>query len=212
MKYLTLMLILCVGIFGQAQNNDKQPEKYGVMDDELPNGLAVGQEAPDIVLIDQYSENFRLSEALEEGPVVLTFYRGNWCRHCSKYLSQLSASAEKISKLGAKLVAVSPEKEAEIVRTHKENFNGEIILLSDRENQVMKDYDVDYKVTNKYQARLDKTRNIDLKEHNKQEIAELPVAATYVIDSDGKIAYRHFDLDYSQRAQVKEILEVLQEL
>jgi peroxiredoxin len=37
---------------------------------------AIGQRAPDVELVDQHGEAFRLSDALGHGPVVLVFLRG----------------------------------------------------------------------------------------------------------------------------------------
>lgn len=37
---------------------------------------AVGQHAPDFTLVDQHANGFRLSEAVDDGPVVLVFLRG----------------------------------------------------------------------------------------------------------------------------------------
>jgi len=37
---------------------------------------ALGQQAPDFTLADQYDNEFQLSEALDTGPVVLVFLRG----------------------------------------------------------------------------------------------------------------------------------------
>ena len=45
-----------------------------------PTGLKVGDKAPDFTVVDQNGKEVSLSEALEEGKVILTFYRGAWCR------------------------------------------------------------------------------------------------------------------------------------
>ncbi|HEY5405976.1 MAG TPA: hypothetical protein VIJ92_02775 [Ginsengibacter sp.] len=39
--------------------------------------------------------------------------------------------------------------------------------------------------------------------------ANFPVPDVYVIDTDGKIIYRYFDVDYRNRASVKEIADHL---
>jgi peroxiredoxin len=38
---------------------------------------------------------------------------------------------------------------------------------------------------------------------------ELPLAATYIIDQDGKIIYAFLDADYRNRAEPSELTEVL---
>ena len=50
-------------------------------------GLQVGQHAPDFYQKDAEGKDFSLSDALKKGPVVLIFYRGQWCPVCNKHLS-----------------------------------------------------------------------------------------------------------------------------
>ncbi|MCI0751323.1 MAG: hypothetical protein L0Y35_05760, partial [Flammeovirgaceae bacterium] len=40
--------------------------------------------------------------------------------------------------------------------------------------------------------------------------ANLPVPAVYVINSSGKIVYKHFDPDYRKRPAIKQILSALE--
>jgi peroxiredoxin len=39
---------------------------------------------------------------------------------------------------------------------------------------------------------------------------KLPIPATFVIGSDGKILWRHFDPDYRKRSIVKDIVHALE--
>lgn len=185
-------------------------QKYGIAEHSDPQGIEEGGAAPDIVLSSQSGEKFVLSEKLKEGPVVLVFYRGNWCPYCSKYLADLSDAMPDFIKAGAQLIGVSPESEEQIKITHEELTEGSITLLYDEDNSIMKSYDVAYEVAAGYQDRLADKMNVELSDHNDQEIAVLPVAATYVINKDGMVVYRHFDLDYSKRAEVKEVLAALE--
>jgi predicted ATP-binding protein involved in virulence len=41
-------------------------------------GLSIGEEAPTFTLSDATGKNVSLSDSLEQGPVVLSFYRGSW--------------------------------------------------------------------------------------------------------------------------------------
>ncbi len=41
-------------------------------------GLSVGERAPDFTLPNQVGEMVRLADRLARGPVVLSFYRGEW--------------------------------------------------------------------------------------------------------------------------------------
>jgi peroxiredoxin len=67
-----------------------------------------------------------------------------------------------------------------------------------------------YKLTHYVAARYQKGFNLHT--YNGDETDELPLAATYVIDMDGKIRYAFLDVDYRNRAEPNEVLEVLNSL
>ncbi|MFN8251534.1 MAG: peroxiredoxin-like family protein [Ferruginibacter sp.] len=176
----------------------------GVM---YPSGLSAGEAAP-LFSISQNSEKiFDLADALKKGPVVLVFYRGQWCPYCNKYLSRLNDSLRLVKDKGAVIVALSPEVQANIVKT-AEKTKAAFPVLHDSGMLVMKRYkvnfDVDEKTVNKY-----KEYGIDFNEANGINGASLPVPATYIIGTDGIIRYVFFNTDYRKRPSVKEILDNL---
>ena len=192
--------------------NPLMAQKHGIAEHSNPQGLQVGDAAPEIELINHEGESFKLSSELKKGPVVLVFYRGNWCPYCSRYLAELSDALPDIRDAGAELIGVSPESEEQISISHEEMTGGMITLLFDENDEIMKSYDVAYVVSDSYEEKLATKKQIELTDHNQQEEAMLPVAATYIINTDGMITYRHFDLDYTRRADIKEVLAALQEL
>jgi hypothetical protein len=44
----------------------------------IENVLTIGDHIPDVILPDTGGNTVRLSDALEKGPLVLTFFRGQW--------------------------------------------------------------------------------------------------------------------------------------
>ena len=72
----------------------------------------------------------------------------------------------------------------------------------------MKAYDVNYTVDDALNAKL-KSYGVDLEQNNGNTDHVLPVPATYVIDSAGKIIYVHFNKDYTKRASVNDIMKAL---
>jgi peroxiredoxin len=82
-------------------------------------------------------------------------------------------------------------------------------ILSDLNEEVMKSYDVLFSVTKGYQHKVSLGKFTSISNHNGQDEAHLPVPATFIIDRNQKIVFRHFDYDYSERASVEEILEAL---
>lgn len=193
-KVIFLMFGLCLlttGLTGQPL-----PE---------PTGLLPGEPAPDFLLSDQRDSLVRLSDALKKGPVVLVFYRGQWCPYCDKHLSALQDSLPMITRLGATVMAISPEKPA-YLQQMADKTAASFTLLYDKDYLVAKAYGIlfDPGQANKdlYNTRL----QANLREAHGNALEWLPVPATYIIRPDRRIAWRQLDPNYRIRSTVKDII------
>ena len=190
-RLLLAAAILSQSIFLMAQNG--------------PAGLNLNDKAPDFTAPDQNGKNISLKKELKNGAVVLVFYRGQWCPFCNKQLKQLEDSLGMIKAKGATVLTITPEKQENISKTvgkTKASFS----ILHDEGLQIMKNYDVAFKVDDKT-IETYKKYGIDFTEANGEvNGANLPVPAVYVINKKGKIVYKYFDKDYRKRSSVKDIL------
>ena len=73
------------------------------------SALQVGSPAPDLTLPDALNRPVRLSELWARGPLVLIFYRGGWCPYCNLELRAWHQRLPELQRLGAHLIAVSPQ-------------------------------------------------------------------------------------------------------
>ena len=176
---------------------------------EKPEGLFINSKAPEFRLKDQNGKEISLKELRKKGPVVIVFYRGNWCPYCNKELQKLEDSLSFIREKGAELVAITPEQQEGVAKTI-EKTKASYSILTDVNMKLMKAYDVIYKVDDKIVGRY-KMASIDLAANNGQKIdaVYLPVPAVYIVNKDGEISYRFFDADYKKRPLVKDILDNL---
>jgi peroxiredoxin len=176
---------------------------------EKPEGLFINSKAPEFKLKDQNGKEISLKDLRKKGPVVIVFYRGNWCPYCNKELQKLEDSLQLIRKKGAELIAITPEKQEGVTKTI-EKTKASYSILTDEDMKMMKAYDVIYKVDDKTVSRY-KMASIDLAVNNgqKPDAVFLPVPAVYIVNMDGEIAYRFFDADYRKRPSIKDILDNL---
>ena len=173
-----------------------------------PKGLNVNDKAPEFSAKDQNGKMISLKNELKNGSVVLVFYRGQWCPYCNRALKQLEDSLQQIKAKAATVLTVTPEKQENISKTIAKT-NSTFSILHDEGLQIMKLYDVAFKVDDKT-IETYKKYGIDFNEANGDiNGANLPVPAVYVINKEGKIVYKFFDVDYRKRSSVKEILEHL---
>ena len=180
---------------------------FAQMETKYPDGLKVGDTAPDINGVNQDGKKIELSQLLNKGDVVLVFYRGQWCPHCNKQLSKINDSLSFITAKGATVIAVTPEIADNIKKT-VEKTKAAYSILEDKGMTIMKSYKVNFVVDDKTIEKY-KGYGIDFDKANGSNGANLPVPATYIIGKNGKIKYVFFNPDYRQRASVKEILDNL---
>jgi len=171
------------------------------------SALQVGEKAPDFKAQDATGQEVALGNLLKKGPVVLYFYRGQWCPYCNKQLSQLQDSLQLLTRKGAQVVVVSPETQVNIDKTVSKT-KASFPIVHDQDFAIMRAYRtafvVDDATAQKYQG-----FGIDLKQANGASQNVLPVPATYVIGRDGRIKYVYFNPDYRQRASVKAVAQAL---
>ena len=134
----------------------------------------------------------------------MSFYRGGWCPFCNLELWALQKILPEIERLGASLVAVSPELPDASLNTlekHRLQFQ----VLSDRGNQVARQFGLVFTLPQELRPVYEQF-GIDIPPHNGDQSFELPLPATYVIASDGTIRYAFVNSDYTQRAEPSDII------
>jgi peroxiredoxin len=174
---------------------------------DKPEGLKVGDMAPNFSALNQQGKKVELNNLLTKGDVVLVFYRGQWCPYCNKQLSKINDSLVAITAKGATVLAITPETNDNVEKTIKKT-KASFDVLSDAGLTIMNSYKVSFAVDEKTIEKY-KGYGIDFEKANGKNGANLPVPATYIVGKDGKIKYAFFNTDYSKRASVKDIIDNL---
>ncbi|HTV29121.1 MAG TPA: peroxiredoxin-like family protein [Xanthobacteraceae bacterium] len=170
--------------------------------------LKVGDRAPAIVLENAKGAIVDVGTLLKKGPVIVAFYRGDWCPYCNLELKAFQEILPEIVAVGASLVAISPEKPDDTVSTAEKNALT-FEVLSDVGQKVGRAFGLVYEFTEELK-RAYQGFNLDIPARNgTPDEWALPVAATYVIDRDGSIIYAYTDVDYRDRADPRDVLKVL---
>ena len=73
------------------------------------SSLKAGDRIPDFMLPDAEGRLVSSAELLERGPLVVSFFRGDWCPYCSLELQALQEALPDIEGAGATLVAITPD-------------------------------------------------------------------------------------------------------
>ncbi|MBW7883858.1 MAG: AhpC/TSA family protein [Caldilineaceae bacterium] len=176
----------------------------------LEQSLKAGESAPDFTLPNATGGEVHLADLLARGPVVLTFYRGEWCPWCNLTLRAYQAALPEFQRYGAQLVAISPQTPDNSLAsaTNKELTYP---VLSDAGNSVARQYRLVYKFSDELKEATLKL-GVDLQQFNGDDRWELPLAGTFVIGQDGKVKNAFVDASFMKRMEPSAILETLQQL
>lgn len=171
-------------------------------------GLAVGDRAPDFTLPNATGEPVQLAARLARGPVVLSFYRGEWCPFCNLELRALQAALPRFQARGASLIAISPQSpDHSLSVTEKAGLSFDV--LSDTRQQVIAAYRVQFTVSADIKDLHLNVFGNDLSAHTADGSWDLPIPATFVIDRSGIIRARHVSPDYTTRMDPGDISAAL---
>jgi peroxiredoxin len=174
-------------------------------------GLAVGEQAPDFSLPDATGRTVSLATRLARGPVVLSFYRGEWCPFCNLELRALQAALPQLTEHGAALIAISPQSpDHSLSVTEKADLTFDV--LSDTRQEVIAAYRVQFAVPADLKDLHLNVFGNDLSAHAADGSWDLPIPATFVIDQRGIIRARHVSADYTTRMDPAGIVAALDEL
>ncbi|WP_461205262.1 peroxiredoxin-like family protein [Clostridium sp. DL1XJH146] len=171
------------------------------------NALKVGDKIPNFTLGNADGKSVNIYDCLEQGPLVINFYRGAWCPYCNLELKAYVDILQDIKALGANLVAISPELPDNSLSL-KEKHAIEFEILSDLNNIVAKEFGLVFKL-DKALLDLYNKFGFDIEGTQGNDDAELPLPATYVVDQNGQIVMAYVNTDYTQRLEPSDTLPVL---
>ena len=162
-------------------------------------GLNIGDKAPDFTLDDATGKPVTLSKELTKGPVIIVFYRGEWCPYCNLQLKAYERIMNEIKTAGAQLIAISPQTpdhSLSMQEKHELSFS----VLSDTNNKTAENYNLKYKLPD-FQQAIQKRSGIELNQYNGDPTFELPVTATYIIDKSGIVIAGASDVNHRTRME-----------
>ena len=158
-------------------------------------------------LTDVHGKEIVLAELLKQGPIVINFYRGDWCPYCNLELRAFQKLSSKISDLGAVLLSISPQlPSGTLMSTEKYMLTLEI--LSDVGNRVAHMFGLVFKLDLKM-IPVYRHFGVDLPAVNGDDSYELPIPATYIVDTHGKIVKDYVNSDYTKRLDPEEVIKFL---
>ncbi len=163
-------------------------------------GLEIGTRVPLFCLPDARGDQVCLKELLERGPVVISFFRGDWCPFCNLELQALHEALPEIRAAGASVLAISPQA-PDHARALTARYGLDYAVLSDADQEVIQAYQLQFSLPEELRQRYVEQLGIDMAQQNADGSWCLPVPATYVVDQAGVIRARHVSMDITSRME-----------
>ena len=173
----------------------------------LAQAFKTGDRLPPISLPNATGTTVDLQELLRKSRLVITFYRGGWCPYCNLELRAYQSALNEIQAKGAQLIAISPELPDNALTTQEKNELS-FEVLSDINSEAAHKLNLIYSLPDELVTLYTKF-GIDLDHSQGNTDNTLPIAATYIVEQDGRISYHFLEEDYKLRADPEEVLKRL---
>ncbi|MGB5820943.1 MAG: peroxiredoxin-like family protein [Saonia sp.] len=171
------------------------------------NALNVGDKAPDFMLEDTEGHKISLDTMIALGSAVISFNRGNWCPFCNIDFKHMQKNIDEIEASGSNLFVISPQRKEKSAHLKKEN-GYEYPILYDKGNEVAKQFGICFTLSDELKT-IHHSFGMDIPEHNGDISFELPIPATYVINSKKEITYAYINPNWMARAEPNNYLKRL---
>ncbi|GAU07378.1 peroxiredoxin-like family protein [Desulfoplanes formicivorans] len=178
--------------------------------DLVENAPKQGDTLKDFTLPNHNGETRHLATLRQNGPVVIIFYRGGWCPYCNMELHAYQQALPDIKAAGATLVAITPElPDASLTTAEKHGLEFEV--LTDQNSTYAREIGIVFTLSQELRP-IYTSFGIDIEGHNGKNQFDLPLAATFVVDTNGTIAYAFVAADYTLRADPADVVKALRSL
>lgn len=184
----------------------EQLDAQGVGD----SALKAGDAFPEMTLTDQNGHSVSTKNLFADGPAIITFYRGGWCPYCNLELKAYQDLLGEIKSAGGTLTGITPEKPDNALSTIEKNALS-FSVLTDSENALASALGIKFELPDKLQ-KVYNGFGMDLAALNENSGWTLPIPATFVVDTDGKIILADVNRDYRLRLEPHEALAALKSI
>ena len=161
--------------------------------------LQPGQCMTDFVLPDATGRRVASMALRARGPLLITFYRGEWCPYCNLALRALQRELPAFASRGVTLVAISPELPDHAL-TLQATHDLAYAVLSDAGNAVARCFGLVFTLPQTLRP-LYQGFGVNLPARNGDASFELPLPGSFLIDSDGSVLASLVETDYRARLE-----------
>jgi peroxiredoxin len=173
-------------------------------------GPQLGELMPPFDLPDESGHLVSLSSLIQSGPLVISVNRGHWCPYCKLDLRSLADFYGEIRRLGARAVSIMPDSA---------QFTSGYIVQNSLPFPVLSDIDLGYSLSlglifwvGAEVQDLYKQAGVELEKYHGNPASFLPMAAKFIVGSDGRVKARQVNTEFRERMEPEAIIAILRNL
>jgi len=168
---------------------------------------APGDIMPSFLLPDDQGHLVSLEELLQKGPVALAFHRGHWCPYCRINTNALVEVQERARADGGQIAAILPERR-QFAAALRSDAKVPFPILLDMDNGYAMSLNLAVWVGEEMKEMI-AAAGWDIPAYQGNAAWMLPIPATFVVGTDGRVAARFVDPDYRRRMATEDMLDAL---
>ncbi|RWO41302.1 MAG: AhpC/TSA family protein [Mesorhizobium sp.] len=167
---------------------------------------APGDLMPAFLLPDDSGKLIGLADLLKQGPAVIIFQRGHWCPYCRLNAIGIVEVQEEIAALGGQVAVIMPERR-KFAKAMKATVGAQFPFLTDMDNG----YALSLNLAIWVGAEMERLMGVgyDLPSYQGNSSWFLPIPATFIVGTDGRITERFVDPDYRRRMDIDDLIMAL---
>jgi peroxiredoxin len=170
----------------------------------------VGDDAPAFILEDIDRGPVSSSALLQEGPLVVSFYRGLWCPYCQRDLAGFEQILDDIRHTNTSVIAITHFLQSEARQRFVETHDFHVALLDDVQGTVAEEFGIRWAPEDS--ELIEKELGWDIITPHGTGPWILPIQARYVIAPNNRIVFAEIAFNYNETSGPSSILPLLADL
>ncbi|KAL4909852.1 hypothetical protein BDW74DRAFT_173337 [Aspergillus multicolor] len=177
---------------------------------DASRAIQPGQKLPSFTLQDATGTPVASASLLSTGPLLISFYRGEWCPFCNLELRALQKRLPEFKAKGVSVVAISPQLPDSSLSVAEKN-QLEFAVLSDVGNKFAKELGIVWEQPAEFRPIL-QGFGIHWEKTYGDQSFEVPIPATILVDGEGVVRNVFIETDYVKRLEPETALEWVSQL
>lgn len=208
-----------LGTFYNQFHSDLPPEASSIIKSATSDAkqtfdpstaIQIGARFPDFVLPDATGQEVSSADLLRHGPMLVSFYRGEWCPFCNIELRALQKYLPQFKAKGVTLVTISPELPDQTLSV-TEKHSLEFPVLSDVGNKLARQLGIVVRQADGMRTIFEMS-SIDWQARYGDDSLEVPVPATMLVDEEGVVRNTFLDANFHRRLEPETALQWIDDL